>query len=103
MGDPTRLQAHIASGPRRQAVDGAGISESTFQRAIERGNLLVAKTVLRELGRVSLFEALQLTALIAPEDPRRHPRVSTRRRARHLETHEAATIDKCARRNRGRE
>ena len=73
-----------------------GHPRATFQRAIERGNLLVAETTLREIGRVSLVEALQLTALIAVKDPRRHPRVSARWLARYLETHEAVTIDECA-------
>ena len=73
-----------------------GHPRATFQRAIERGNLLVAETVLREIGRVSLVEALQLTALIAVKDPRRHARVSARCLGRYLETHEAATIDECA-------
>jgi hypothetical protein len=73
-----------------------GHPRATFNRAIERGNLLVAETVLREIGRVTLVETLHLTALIALKDPRRHPRVSARWLARYLETHEAATIDEVA-------
>jgi hypothetical protein len=73
-----------------------GHPRATYQRAIERGNLLVAETVLREIGRVSLVEMLQLTALIAVKDPRRHARVSARWLARYLETHETATIDEVA-------
>jgi hypothetical protein len=63
------------SGPRKADVDGTRPSESDLQPGIERGNLLVAETTLRETGRVTLVEALQLTALIAVKDPRRHARV----------------------------
>ena len=84
------------SGPGKAGLTAQGHPRATFQRAIERGNLLIAETVLREIGRVSLVEALQLTALIAVKDPRRHARVSARWLARYLETHEAATIDECA-------
>ncbi|HZV27152.1 MAG TPA: hypothetical protein VFG00_12780 [Acidothermaceae bacterium] len=48
------------------------------RRAIERGNLLIAETTAREIGRLSLMEALELTALIAVKDTRRHGRVSAR-------------------------
>jgi hypothetical protein len=34
-----------------------------YQRAIERGNLLVAENMLREIGRVTLVEALRPGAL----------------------------------------
>jgi hypothetical protein len=48
-----------------------GHPRATFNRAIERGNLLIAETVLRELGRPTLGELLELTILIAFKDPRR--------------------------------
>jgi hypothetical protein len=51
--------------PERDARLRQGHPRAIFQRAIERGNLLVAETTLREIGRVTLTEALQLTALIA--------------------------------------
>jgi hypothetical protein len=66
-----------------------GHPRATFHRAIERGNLLVAETVLRELGRPTLAELLDLTILIAFKDPRRYPR-------RYLEAHNEATIDDAA-------
>jgi hypothetical protein len=43
---------------------------------IDRGNLLVAENMLREIGVVSLDEALELVALIARKDPRRHGRAA---------------------------
>ena len=70
-----------------------GHPRAIFHRAIERGNLLVAETTLRELGRPSLVELLELTALIAQKDPRRHGRVATRWLQRYLEVRGDATID----------
>jgi hypothetical protein len=82
--------------PGRRTLTAQGHPRAIYQRAIERGNLLVAETTLRELGRVSLVEALQLTALIAVKDPRRHARVSARWLARYLEHRDEATIDEVA-------
>ena len=67
-----------------------------FHRAIERGNLLVAETTLRELGRPSLCELLELRILIAERDPRRHPRVAARWLLRYLEAQDDATIEDAA-------
>jgi hypothetical protein len=38
---------------------------TAFRRALEHENLLVAQAAAREIGRVSLSEALELTILIA--------------------------------------
>jgi hypothetical protein len=70
-----------------------GNPRAIFQRAIERGNLLIAETTLRELGRPTLGELLELTILIAFKDPRRYPRVAARWLVRYLEAHGEATID----------
>jgi hypothetical protein len=67
-----------------------------FKRACERGNLLVAETTAREIGRISLQEALWLTALIALKDPRRAPRVAARWLQRFLDEHPRATIEEAA-------
>jgi hypothetical protein len=77
-------------------VTAQGHPRATFNRAIERGNLLVAETVLRELGRPTLSELLELTILIGFKDPRRYPRVGTRWLIRYLEAHGEATIDDAA-------
>ena len=45
-----------------------------FQRAIERGNLLSAETAARQLGRLTLADALRLTLLIREEAPERFPK-----------------------------
>ena len=54
---------------------------------------MVDQTVLRELGRLTLAELLELTILIAGRDPRRHARVSARWLLRHLEFARQTTID----------
>jgi hypothetical protein len=64
-----------------------------FKRACERGNLLIAETTAREIGRISLQEALWLTALIALKDPRRRSRVAARWLQRFLDEHPKATIE----------
>lgn len=48
---------------------------------------------MRELGRPTLCELLELTILIAQKDPRRHARVAGRWLFRYLETRADATID----------
>jgi hypothetical protein len=80
----------------RRALTAQGHPRATFNRAIERGNLLVAETLLRELGRPTLGELLELTILIGFKDPRRYPRVAARWLVRYLEAHGEATIDDAA-------
>jgi hypothetical protein len=63
---------------------------------VERGNLLVAEATAREIGRVSLLEALELTALVAVKAPHRRPRVAARWLFRFLEEHPRATIEEAA-------
>ncbi|MGZ4334493.1 MAG: hypothetical protein ACXVRV_11835 [Gaiellaceae bacterium] len=70
-----------------------GHPRAVFHRAIERGNLLIAETTLRELGRPTLVELLELTALIAVKDPRRSRRVAARWVFRYLQEAETASLD----------
>jgi len=60
-----------------------------FANALRTGNLTVAEGLARELGRISLADALELTALVARKDPRRHPRVAARWLQRYLEEYDA--------------
>jgi hypothetical protein len=68
---------------------------------LRAGNLLVAEATARELPRLSLADALDLTLLIAEKDPRRHPRVSARWLFRYLEERPEATITEAATPERG--
>jgi hypothetical protein len=48
-----------------------GHPRGIFTRAIERGNLVIAEASAREVGRLTLEEALRLLFLYAEKDPRR--------------------------------
>jgi hypothetical protein len=67
-----------------------------FGRAIERGNLVIAETTAREIGNISLVEALELTALIARKDPRRHGRAATHWLRLYVEHSPGAGLDDAA-------
>jgi len=73
-------------------LTGGGHPRAVFHRAIERGNLLIAETTLRELGRPTLVELLELTALIARKDTRRYERVAARWVFRYLQEADAASL-----------
>ena len=48
-----------------------GHPRTVFRRAIERGNYLIAITTAREVGRLDLAEAVELSNLIAVHEPAR--------------------------------
>src|SRR3954451_4856005 len=48
-----------------RSVGAAGSTHATFRRAVERGNLPIALVTARELGRLTLDDALALKALLA--------------------------------------
>ena len=64
-----------------------------FATAIERGNIVIAEATARELGRISLEEALALTALVAEKEPERRSRFAVRWLRRLLEEDESLTIE----------
>jgi hypothetical protein len=70
-----------------------GHPRAIFQRAIERGNLPVAEVTAREMGKVTLAEALELVALIAFKDPRRHGRAGARWMRLYLDEDDSAGLD----------
>jgi len=49
-----------------------------LRRAVERGNLVVAEITARELGRIDLGDALELTALVASKNRTRSRRMAAR-------------------------
>jgi hypothetical protein len=55
--------------------------------------VLAAIAAAKELPRLSLVDALELTLLIARKDPRRHQRAAARWLQRFLEEHPDATIE----------
>jgi hypothetical protein len=70
-----------------------GHPRSIFTRAIENGNLLVAEATARELGRITLEEALSLTVLVVERDAGRRSRYTVRWLLRLLQEDENLTIE----------
>jgi len=71
-------------------VGAAGSTHATFRRALERGNLPMALVTARELGRLTLEDALGLTALLARLDDARFEPAAVRWLGRlAVETHVA--------------
>ena len=82
------------SGPRKAGqLTAQGHPRATFKCAIERGNLMVAEMTARELGRITLGEALELTILIAQRDSSRHQRVAVRWLQRYIDEHPEVTLE----------
>jgi hypothetical protein len=79
---PNSARALDFAPPRRPRGGGASTSQghpyAIFRRALERENLPAAEAAARELPWVGLLDALELTALIARKEPRRHSRVAAR-------------------------
>ena len=73
-----------------------GHPRTIFRRALEHDNLVLAKVTAREIGRVTIAEALELTALVAPKQPHRYGRFAARWLCLYLEEHEKATLDDVA-------
>jgi hypothetical protein len=75
------------SGPGEEELPTSqGHARNVFWRALERGNLIVAEATAKEIGQISLSEALELTVLIAKKDARRHPRDRSRPWQRRMQT-----------------
>jgi hypothetical protein len=53
-------------------------ARADFQRAVERGNLPFAESAARQLGQLSLEDALALVALMAEKAPERYERAALR-------------------------
>jgi hypothetical protein len=57
---------------------------------------MLAEVTAREIGRVTIAEALELTALVARKQPHRYGRFAARWLCLWLEVHEKATLDDVA-------
>jgi len=77
-------------------VTAQGHPRTIFRRAIEHGNLILAEGMAQELGQITLTEALELVALVAQKDPRRHSRYAVRWLRRLLEEDERVTLEEAA-------
>jgi hypothetical protein len=55
-----------------------GTSRGRFQRAIHSRNVLAAEMAAREMGGLSLADALSLCELLANTDPQRYERAALR-------------------------
>jgi hypothetical protein len=72
-------------------VTSQGHAYSRFRRALDRGNVTEALSAAAELQFVALAEALELTLLLADEDPQRYERAAVRWHVRFL--HETKNVD----------
>jgi hypothetical protein len=63
---------------RGAGVTSQGTAAGRFQRAIERGNLFQADLAARELGRLSLGQALAISRLMSEEGDHRAERACLR-------------------------
>jgi hypothetical protein len=57
---------------------------------------VLAEVTAREIGRVTITEALELTALVARKQPHRYGRFAARWLCLYLEEHEQATLEDVA-------
>jgi hypothetical protein len=62
-----------------------GTAYGRFSRAVQRGNVLEAETAARELGNLTLADALSLCELLAARDPQRFERAARRWLQRFIE------------------
>jgi len=76
LGSPCSLPLPL--GPGKAPSDRPRAPRTIFRRALQRGNLMVAETMVREIGVVSLSEPLELTALIAKHERPRLARLGAR-------------------------
>jgi len=60
---------------------------------LEHDNLVLAEVTAREIGRVTIAEALELTALVARKQPHRYGRFAARWLCLWLEEHEQTTLE----------
>ena len=84
----------MPSRPRRGAASTSqGHPRTIFRRALEHENLVLAEVTAWEIGRVTIAEALELTALVARKQPHRYGRFAARWLCLYLEEHEKATLE----------
>jgi hypothetical protein len=73
-------------------VTAQGHPRAIFKRAIERGNLVVAEATAREIGRLTLEDALRLLFLYAEHDPIKFERAALRWLSRYVTEGKAVSL-----------
>jgi hypothetical protein len=73
-------------------VTAQGHPRAIFSRAIERGNLVIAEATAREIGRLTLEEALRLLFLYDEHDPIKFERAALRWLARYVTEGKAVSL-----------
>jgi hypothetical protein len=63
---------------------------------LEHDNLVLAEVTAREIGRVTIAAARELTALVARKQPERYGRFAARWLCLYLQEHEKAMLDDLA-------
>jgi hypothetical protein len=85
--------AEPAVRPRREGpLTAQGHPRAIFKRAIERGNVLIAEMAAREIGNLTLEEALQLVCLYAEAEPAKFERAALRWHARYVTEGKAVSL-----------
>src|SRR5690349_1537186 len=74
----------MPSGPTGRAVTAQGHPRTIFKRAVERGNHVIAEATAREMGNVTLDEALLLVFLYAEKEPIKFERAALRWHTRYV-------------------
>jgi hypothetical protein len=69
-----------------------GHPRAIFKRAIEHSNLVAAEASAREVGNLTLEEALRLLFLYAEKDPTKYERAALRWLVRYLSEGKAVTL-----------
>jgi hypothetical protein len=80
-----RLVFAQPSPQRRIAMTSQGTAHGRFERAIHRGHIQAAEMAAREMGGLSLADALSLCELLARADPARYERAALRWLERFIE------------------
>jgi hypothetical protein len=73
-------------------VTAQGHPRAIFKRAIERGNLVIAEATAREIGRLTLDEALLLVFLYAEKEPIKFERAALRLLGRYVTEGKAVSL-----------
>jgi hypothetical protein len=66
------------TGPTGRPLTAQGHPQAIFKWAIERGNVLIAEMAAREVGNLTLTEALDLLALCAAFEAAKYERAAIR-------------------------